>query len=810
VSSTAEAPIRVTVFDGEKDNRGQVRVGTVGGLFPPHVAREQKAGTIAWAPVEMIDPARGRDKDNVHTLTALVFDLDHLAPEDVPAVRAAITAACVAAVMSTTFSHTPTAQRYRMLVTLSRPVTRAEHTRLWAIVNERLCLGHADPAARDAFRIYYMTACPAVRLADAHTTFFDGAPLDVDAELRVVDADLEAAARRVEAAPQGERNRTLNTEAFKVGARIGAGATDRQAAEGRLLAAAQRAGLGDDEARATIASGLLAGAAEAANDAEIARVINKAAETAAAAAPDEDQAGTKVKTLIGVARRRYKLLRDADRVTYGADGAHAIRIKSAAFSQSLTVIAVELFGTAPSATLMDTAIRTLDAIASTVPCERVFMRVGEKDGTIYVDLGDDSGRVVKVTAAGWSLVPSPVYFRRPRSMRPLPMPERGGSLDELRALLNLGGDAAGERAWTLIVAWLVAALRPQGPYPVAQFQGEQGSAKSTMCRMVRALVDPSTIPVRAEPRDMRDLAVAAENAWVLVFDNLSHLSTWLSDGLCRLATGGGYATRALYTDSDEQTMDAQRPCVLNGIGAVATAGDLLERSLLIGLPVIPETARRTEADLWKAFNAAHGRIFGALLDAVSCALRRVDAVKLPRLPRMADFAVWATAAEPALGLVDGAVMAALDENTNDAAATALDDSPIALAIQRYAELPAFMQNPTPKTPSALLADLEQLVSIEVRRQAGWPRSPARLGRELRRLAPGLRKHGIEVDTKKSNGSRAIVISKVEAIADDLAPAPSVASPKSASTWAKAAREALALTDETTAARVRRLGIGGDL
>jgi hypothetical protein len=67
------------------------------------------------------------------------------------------------------------------------------------------------------------------------------------------------------------------------------------------------------------------------------------------------------------------------------------------------------------------------------------------------------------------------------------------------------------------------------------------------------------------------------------------------------------------------------------------------------LPPIAEDRRRPASEFWREFEAARPRILGALLDAVSQALRRAPGVRLPRLPRMADFAIWVTAAAPALG-----------------------------------------------------------------------------------------------------------------------------------------------------------------
>jgi hypothetical protein len=104
----------------------------------------------------------------------------------------------------------------------------------------------------------------------------------------------------------------------------------------------------------------------------------------------------------------------------------------------------------------------------------------------------------------------------------------------LRELLNVDDNTC-----CLIVAWLIASLRPRGPYPLMALFAEQGSGKTTAGRLLRDLVDPNAAPLRAEPRDGRDLMIAANNAWLIAFDNLSHIPLWLSDALRRVSTGGG-------------------------------------------------------------------------------------------------------------------------------------------------------------------------------------------------------------------------------------------------------------------------------
>ena len=220
----------------------------------------------------------------------------------------------------------------------------------------------------------------------------------------------------------------------------------------------------------------------------------------------------------------------------------------------------------------------------------------------------------------------------------------GGSVEVLRSFLN----AQSDNDFVLVVAWALACMRDRGPYPVIVLSGEQGSAKSTFSAILRALLNTNTAPLRALPREDRDLFIAASNGHVLAFDNVSGLPAWISDTLCRLATGGGFAVRQLYTDQDKVLFDAARPVILNGVEDIVTQPDLADRAVFLTLEPIPGECRRPEAELWAAFEAERPRILGALLDAVYVGLKRLPETRLDKLPRMADFALWATACEIAL------------------------------------------------------------------------------------------------------------------------------------------------------------------
>jgi hypothetical protein len=205
--------------------------------------------------------------------------------------------------------------------------------------------------------------------------------------------------------------------------------------------------------------------------------------------------------------------------------------------------------------------------------------------------------------------------------------------------------------------------------------------------VIVALIDPNADPLRAAPRDERDLAIAAANRRVLAFDNLSGIPPWLSDAFCRLATGGAVGTRKLYEDDEEVVFDAKRPVILNGIHHLINrlwrlfddvARDLLDRSLCVQPPLLSRQSRRAEQDLWEAFERARPAIFGALLRAVSGALSNVDHVRLDELPRMADLAIWITAAEPALGWPPGTFLRAYAKNESEADARVVEAESLAV------------------------------------------------------------------------------------------------------------------------------------
>src|SRR5262249_47028818 len=180
----------------------------------------------------------------------------------------------------------------------------------------------------------------------------------------------------------------------------------------------------------------------------------------------------------------------------------------------------------------------------------------------------------------------------------------------------------------------------------------------TFATILRSLADPNTAALRSFPREDRDLFIAASNGWIVGYDNVSRIPSWLSDALCRLATGGGFSTRKLYTDDQEQLFNAQRPVVLNGIEDFVNRPDLADRTIFLTLDPIPEDRRKADQALQNELDRVRPGILGALLDLIVVGLQRLPRTQLSRLPRMAGFALWGTACERA----PGAFMRAYENN----------------------------------------------------------------------------------------------------------------------------------------------------
>jgi hypothetical protein len=420
-------------------------------------------------------------------------------------------------------------------------------------------------------------------------------------------------------------------------------------------------------------------------------------------------------------------------------------------------------GTALTRSQAEEAEAIFEAIAyNKGETRETFVRLAHHEGEIFLDLGNKAGEVVRIHPGGWEIVTRPpVRFLRPSSMDPLPTPTKGSETgwEDFRSIMH----KPGEEDFVLMVSWLLGAFCG-GPYPILALASEQGTGKTTQGKLLRRLLDPNKADLRSAPGGEKDLLIQAENSLICGFDNLSSIPVWLSDALCRLVTGGGYSSRELYTDAGEVILSARRPVILTSIGTVTDRPDLAERTLPVRLPVIPDAARTTEAIVWERVERVAPNILGAILDAVAEGLKRRRDFDTVQVSRMADFARWIMACEPALPWEPGRFVEVYTGALDQIVSQGIETNPFASALLSFLE--ARPGHRWEGDSEELRTTLSTFAGIGSEAPRGWPKSARDLRAHLDRVMPLLRRaRGIELEREwhGENRRRTLVFSIPEGI-----------------------------------------------
>lgn len=375
------------------------------------------------------------------------------------------------------------------------------------------------------------------------------------------------------------------------------------------------------------------------------------------------------------------------------------------------------------------ACMVLEGFAAQENPQRVYLRAAEHGGVVYIDMGDATNRVIEISGGTWRIATTaPVLFRRTKLTGELPTPATGNG----RQIWDFVGIDVADRP--ILLAVMVAALiQVDVPHVVLLLLAEQGSAKSTVTRILVSLIDPSAVPLRQPPRDPDGWTTAAAASWVVALDNLSgDVDGWLSDCLCRASTGDGSVKRALYTDSDVSVLAFRRCIIANGVDVSPVRGDLAERVATIGLPRI--TGRRAESEFEAEWESARPAVFGALLDLAAKVHHLLPTIEADDLPRMADFAKVLAGVDKVLN------SKGLDRYTERSRRSAADT----LDVPFVAELVAAGRAFEATTSAELLVALTP-PSPDWRPKKGWPKSARAVTGLLTRHAPAMRAQGWQID-----------------------------------------------------------------
>ena len=419
------------------------------------------------------------------------------------------------------------------------------------------------------------------------------------------------------------------------------------------------------------------------------------------------------------------------------DTQETCRLLGAKFKSWLMAMFYKSSGKAARDQSVREALQVLDGLAQHDGEQKaVHIRVAKLGDAVFVDLAQPGNSLAaKIEAGRWELVQThEIRFMRPDTMRPLPTPTAAAGMGALWQFVNVP-----EGARLLVLAWLLECLRPDGVFPVLEILGEAGSAKSTLQRILRMLVDPNASNLRSPPKSVEDVFISASLNWVASFENVSHLAAPMQDALCVLATGGGYAKRKLYSDGDESVINVVRPVVLNGISACITAHDLIDRSICIEPQRIQ--TRREDADIEREFEAAYPGLVASLFQLMAQTLKELPDTQLPASEniRLAGFARLGLAMERALGEPAGEFLRQFHASRQESIARTIDASPVATALVEWFEARASRN--AELSAKALLLEVE---GFKPQGAEAWPKTAKGFGDALRRAAPSLRYMGIEV------------------------------------------------------------------
>ncbi len=444
---------------------------------------------------------------------------------------------------------------------------------------------------------------------------------------------------------------------------------------------------------------------------------------------------------------------DAFAAVTGEEGNEPLRIDSKGFTDWLSyAFYTDSGGCSASETALKQASYTIKGLCRYEGREqRVFTRTANYGGSYYLHIGDERNRVIQITAQGWDIVSqSPVKFWKPATAKPLVEPDPDGKIDLLWKYCNVP-----ENERPLVIAWIFESWRPETPFPVLEITGIQGSAKSSTQAKLRQLIDPNGANLRPAPKTVEDIFVAARNNWAVSYENLSHLSPQMQDALCTLATGGGFATRTFFTNTDETVIEAKRPVIVNSIPGVVTAQDLTDRVISVELPAIQN--RRLESDINREFQEDMPCILGGLLSLFVRTLQCLPKITIDNPPRMADFAKLGEAMMKAQGRPAGEFIKLYKANRQGAVQRSIESSPVAVALCEMAEKSRFEQ-----VYNGTMQGLYDKLTTNYKRDGeGWPKSARGLSEILKRQLPALQTLGITIamDRQRRRDGFHVTISK---------------------------------------------------
>lgn len=406
-------------------------------------------------------------------------------------------------------------------------------------------------------------------------------------------------------------------------------------------------------------------------------------------------------------------------------------------------------------------LETYAALQKTV--KPIWYRVAPFGCGIEIDVGDEQHTRVRITPGVVDTVTadSTTLFVRSPVMKAIAAPAEHGEYKLLQKYLsNLDFFD-----FLLLIGWLTYTIAhpkvDSTKYVFLVVDGGQGSGKSVLCNVVGSLIDPSAVGTQLLHSNSKDLAIAAKNSHVLMFDNIRSFTPAMSDILCVASTGGAISSRTLYTNDGQSVMRLHVAMVLNGIHPFISQSDLAQRCLPITLKPLSPSARVSEKQLISNFQNDLPVIQRGLYNLIASIMKHLPDAEVLYPERMLDFSHWLAALEMALDHPKdklGVIQQHYSEALKQGQLSSLQDNLLGATLIDFVE--SLGNNGWSGSPTKLHKDLTDQVLPTTAKSRDWPQNPIALSKRLHPLQPALLSQNINLSFTRGK-SRTITISKIK-------------------------------------------------
>lgn len=466
----------------------------------------------------------------------------------------------------------------------------------------------------------------------------------------------------------------------------------------------------------------------------------------------------------------YSNTNDNDGKNKGVPG-HPVALSSREFKAMLATAYYRKFESAVGIESVSAAANLLYGLCleSKDRCE-LGLRCVFQNGDIIIDRGDEDWHAWVISKDdGATLVHQDrPLFKRYGHMRQLSNVDLSGTAEDIKSFLSYFHVKTGslDDDIALLVGHLGTAFAAHIPHAILIVTGPQGAAKTTLTNALRRLIDPSVLSNIHLSSDPKEFIQSLAHHYMPVFDNVTFIEReWQLDTLCRTITGEGFSKRGLYTDDTDFIYQFKHMPAMNGINVPFSRGDILDRALVIEVERVSTEERKSEREVELYLEMMIPKVLGAIFNTLPKAMSlvtNVDQELRGRLPRLADYCIWAESFCQAVGYEKGLFLKRFNEKMEDNASLSVEGDAIC-------ELITLMINPATEpwdgTASKLLASLRNLDN----ERGGLykdvlPREPRKLGRMLNNIKVGLHSRGIAIERPQRSGrERTIRIRKLDLV-----------------------------------------------